>query len=65
MDAIFLRSLEGLEDPPLVPTGDEGWEWLRGDKEVVEDETLSEGLLCQTAIGRVQEAEAWEESASD
>ena len=62
MDAIFLRSLEGLEDPPLVPTGGEVSEWLQGEKEAVAYEILSDGPLCQTAIGGVHEAEASEES---
>ncbi len=62
MEAIFLRSLEGLEDPPLVPTGGEIWECLQGEKEAVACEILSDGPLCQTAIGGVQEAEVSEES---
>jgi RNA polymerase-binding transcription factor DksA len=62
MDGIFLQSLEGLGDAPLVPTGGEVWEWLQGEKEAVAHEILSDGPLCQTALSGVQEAEASEES---
>jgi RNA polymerase-binding transcription factor DksA len=57
MDGVLLQTIEGLGDPPLMRTGAEIWEWLQGEKEEVTQEILSEGPLCQTALGGVQEAE--------
>jgi RNA polymerase-binding transcription factor DksA len=61
MDGIFLQSLEGLGEAPLVPTGAEVWEWLQGEKEAVAHEILSDGPLCRAAISGGPEAEASEE----
>lgn len=65
MDGILLESVEGLGEAPLNPTGPEIWERLQGEKKAVAREILSEGPLCQTAVSRVQEAEASEESGQE
>jgi hypothetical protein len=58
MDGIFLRSLEGLEDPPQVPSEGEVWQWLRGEKEAIKYEILSDGPLCRSAMNGAQGGEA-------
>jgi len=65
MDGILLQTVEGLGDAPPVRTGCEIWEWLQSEKEEIAHEILSEGPLCQNAVGGVQEAEASEENGRE
>jgi RNA polymerase-binding transcription factor DksA len=65
MDGMLLQTVEGLGETPPVRTGCEIWEWLQGEKEEVGHGLLSEGPLCQAAVGGVQEAEASEENGRE
>jgi len=62
MDGIFLQTIEGLGDPPLVTSSCEVWEWLESEREAVVHEIQADGPLCQPPAQGPQEIEVSDET---